>query len=145
MGYGNHRAEPVAVLRIPRRMFSHEHQSTDREPASPDPSRVLTEGERERHLGKTKHHASRRGVRLTQIFFSLRPSSGRRARRRDPGKAKDSTSQVYPAVTGKARLAPLRPSSDRRAREETQLHHRWRFKHLNFAVYLSSVSESKAV
>ena len=26
-------------------MFSHDHQSTDREPASPDPTRVLTEGE----------------------------------------------------------------------------------------------------
>ena len=38
---------------------------------------------------------------------SLRPSSSRRARRRDPGKLRIRPSQVHPAVPGKARLQGL--------------------------------------
>ena len=47
MGSRNHRAEPVPVLRraLPSSDCSHAHQSSDRETASLDPTRVPTEGE----------------------------------------------------------------------------------------------------
>ena len=128
VGNRNHRAEPVSVLRrapmnpssdvFPRTPISWQGASFYRPDASPDWRWGQRYGVATESLGKTKPHATRRGVSvLTQIpprrarFFaptcshlhgwaapttcwlksSLRPSSGRRARRRDPGKAKDST------------------------------------------------------
>ena len=53
-----------------RRMFSHEHQSTDWEPASPDPTRVLTEGESDIRERRNRPHLSAWGLRLTHIIIA---------------------------------------------------------------------------
>ena len=64
--------------RIPRRMFSHAYQRTDKEPASPDPTRVLTGGESDivkwydsTWERRNRPRLSAWGLRLTQINIAV--------------------------------------------------------------------------
>ena len=79
--------------RIPRRMFSHEHQPTDRKPASTDPTRVLTESESDIWEDKTTRLL--RGVSVRALAAEREGET--------LGKLRIRPSQVHPAVPGKAR------------------------------------------